>query len=93
MNRKIATLMASLLLAVAAGAQTIILTGGVVETATGGAGDATAVVLRDGKIAYVGSDEGAMAYDRRDAEIIDAEGHTIMPTMTESHSGKSSPDQ
>ena len=26
-----------------------------------------------------------MAYDRGDAEIIDAEGHTIMPTMTESH--------
>lgn len=51
---------AILLLTGAVSAQTTIITGGVVETATGQNDDATAVVLQDGKIVYVGSDEGAM---------------------------------
>ena len=46
-----------LLLIVDASAQTTIVTGGVVETATGQKDDATAVVLQNGKIAYVGNDE------------------------------------
>lgn len=78
-------LAAILLLTGAVCAQTTIITAGVVETATGQNGDATAVVLQNGKIAYVGSDEGAMAYHSGNAEIIDAAGNTIMPTMTEAH--------
>ena len=85
MNVKKTSLTALLLLTVAASAQTTIVTGGVVETATGQNGDATAVVLQDGRIAYVGSDEGAMAYGLGNADVIDAKGNTIMPTMTESH--------
>jgi len=78
-------LAALLLLIVTASAQTTIIIGGVVETATGQKGDATAVVLQNGKIVYVGSDEGTMAYHDGNAEIIDANGNTIMPTMTEAH--------
>lgn len=85
MNVKKTSLTALLLLTVAASAQTTIVTGGVVETATGQNGDATAVVLQDGRIAYVGNDEGAMAYGLGNADVIDAKGNTIMPTMTESH--------
>ena len=76
---------AILLLTGAVSAQTTIVTGGVVEAATGQKDDATAVVLQNGKIVYVGSDEGAMAYHSGHAEIIDAAGNTIMPTMTEAH--------
>ncbi len=61
-----------------------IITGGVVEEA-GDAADATAVVLQDGKIAFVGSDEDALAMDDGNAEVVDAGGNTIMPTMTEAH--------
>ena len=82
---KLWMLAAILLLTGAVSAQTTIVTGGVVETATGQNGDATAVVLQNGKIAYMGSDEGAMAYHSGNAEIIDAAGNTIMPTMTEAH--------
>lgn len=60
--KKLWVLTAILLLTGAVSAQTTIVTGGVVETATGQKDDATAVVLQNGKIAYVGSDEGAMAY-------------------------------
>ena len=83
--KKLWVLTAILLLTGAVSAQTTIVTGGVVETATGQKDDATAVVLHNGKIAYVGSDEGAMAYHSGNAEIIDAAGNTIMPTMTEAH--------
>ena len=51
---------AILLLTVAASAQTTIVIGGVVEAATGQKYGATAVVLQNGRIAYVGNDEGAM---------------------------------
>ena len=86
MMKNFITLLSSLLLqAVAGSAQTTIITGGVVETSTGQNGDATAVVLQNGRIAYVGNDEGAMSYNQGNVEIIDAAGNTIMPTMTEAH--------
>ena len=62
-----------------------IITGGAVEQIQGDVEGATAVVLKDGKIAYVGDDEGAMAMDDGNAQVIDAGGNTIMPTMTEAH--------
>lgn len=76
---------AILLLAVAASAQTTIVIGGVVEAATGQKDGATAVVLQNGRIAYVGNDEGAMAYHNGNTEIISAAGNTIMPAMTDAH--------
>ena len=65
-------------------ASTTIITNADLEVA-GDNEDATAVVLQDGKIAYVGDDEGAMEYDGDDTEVIDAEGRTVMPAMTEAH--------
>ena len=65
-------------------ASTTIITNADLEVA-GDNGDATAVVLQDGKIAYVGDDKGAMEFDGDDTEVIDAEGKTVMPAMTESH--------
>ncbi len=65
-------------------ASTTIITNADLEVA-GDNGDATAVVLQDGKIAYVGDDKGAMEFDGDDTEVIDAEGKTVMPAMTEAH--------
>ncbi|MCI5792487.1 MAG: amidohydrolase [Lachnospiraceae bacterium] len=63
-----------------------IITNGVVEQIEGDEeAGYTAVVLQDGKIVYVGDDEGALEYKTDDAELIDAGGNTIMPTMTEAH--------
>lgn len=64
---------------------TIIIKNGSVEQMVQDPVMSSAVVLKDGKIAYVGDDEGAMDYVDGDATIIDAEGKTIMPTMTEAH--------
>ena len=63
-----------------------IITNGVVEQIEGDEeAGYTAVVLQDGKIVYVGDDEGALEYKTDDAELIDAGGNTIMPAMTEAH--------
>lgn len=62
-----------------------IITNGAVEQIEGDIVSPTAIVLKNGKIAYVGDDDGAMEFKTDDAEIIDAGGNTIMPSMTESH--------
>ena len=62
-----------------------IITNGTVEQMEGDADAPTAVVIKDGKIAYVGDDDGAMEYKTDDAELIDADGNTVMPALTESH--------
>lgn len=67
------------------GQKTTIITNASVEEMTESDTDVTAVVLKDGEIAYVGDDQGAMEYDDGNAEVIDAKGNTLMPTMTESH--------
>lgn len=66
-------------------AKMTIITNASVEQVTEDAKEASAVVLKDGEIAYVGDDEGAMKYDDGKAEVIDAKGNTLMPTMTEAH--------
>lgn len=63
---------------------TIIYNGVVLETADG-VENATAVVIENDKIVYVGSDEGAKAFENEASSIIDAAGNTIMPTITDSH--------
>lgn len=66
-------------------AKTTIIKNASVEQVIDGAEAATAVVIKDNEIAYVGDDEGAMEFDNGDATVIDAEGKTLMPAMTESH--------
>lgn len=65
---------------------TTIITNASVEQISGNVNDPTALVLQDGKIAYVGNDKDALKYDKKkNALIIDAKGNTVMPTMTEAH--------
>lgn len=66
-------------------AQITIITNAAVEQLVEDADAATAVVISNDTIAYVGDDEGAMEYDNGNATVIDAQGRTLMPTMTESH--------
>ena len=63
----------------------VIITNAALETMAEDEGDASAIVLKDGKIAYVGDEDGAMEYDDGDAQVIDAGGNTVMPAMTEAH--------
>lgn len=66
-------------------ADVTIIVNGSVEQIEGSVNAPTALVISDGKIVYVGDDNGAMEYDTEGAEIIDAGKRTVMPTMTESH--------
>ncbi|MDO4976128.1 MAG: amidohydrolase family protein [Eubacteriales bacterium] len=45
----------------------------------------SAIIMKDGKITYVGDDDGALAQADGNATIIDAGGKTVMPAMTEAH--------
>ncbi|MGB3542322.1 amidohydrolase [Rubrivirga sp.] len=47
--------------------------------------DATAVVVRDGLIAYVGSDAEALAMSGDDTRVIDLDGAVVVPGLVESH--------
>lgn len=67
------------------GGSVTIITNGAVEQIDGTEEGPTAVVIQDGKIVFVGDDEGALEYKTDDAELIDAGGNTIMPSMTEAH--------
>lgn len=64
---------------------TTIITNAAVEAVDGKTEGATAVVIKDGVIEYVGDDNGAMEFDDGKARVIDAEGKTVMPGMTEAH--------
>lgn len=64
---------------------TVIITNADVETITDENQDATAVVLQNGTIVYVGNDKDALEYKDEETEVIDAEGKTLMPSMVESH--------
>ena len=65
-------------------AMTIIVNGDVHQV-VGDVENPTAVVMKDGVIEFVGSDEEALAYDDGTAVVIDADGKTVMPGMTEGH--------
>lgn len=57
-----------------------------VEQIIGDVQNPTAVVFKDGKIAYVGDEKGAMKYKKDgNTSIIDAKGNTVMPNITEAH--------
>lgn len=46
---------------------------------------AQAIVIEDGVIAYVGDKAGAAAYEHEDSNVIDMQGHTVMPAMVDAH--------
>ena len=46
---------------------------------------AEAVAVADGKILYVGGDEGVQKYIGKDTEVTDCQGNTLMPAFNDGH--------
>ncbi len=46
---------------------------------------ATALAVKDGRLLYVGSDEGAAAYTGSNTRVVELDGHTILPGLIEGH--------
>lgn len=63
----------------------MIIHNGQVLTATDASVDATAVVIENDTIVFVGSDEDALKYKNDLSTVIDADGNSIMPSMADSH--------
>src|SRR3990172_5593041 len=81
MTRAISILLV-LAAAVAARAETVAIRGGTILTVTGGTIENGTVLIRDGKIAAVGTDVSIPA----EAKLIDASGEFVMPGIIDAHS-------
>lgn len=46
---------------------------------------ATAMVVKDGSIAYVGNEEGLAEFQDENSNVIDMNGGTVMPSMVDAH--------
>ncbi len=55
------------------------------DSLTGWHYDATAVVVRDGRIVYVGADSGALARRGPETRVIDLAGHVMLPGLVDAH--------
>jgi predicted amidohydrolase YtcJ len=77
----------ALLLALCAGAHggPLVLRGGLVHTLDAARPRATAIVVEDGRIAYVGDDEGARAHVTPDARVVDLAGRLVLPGFHDAH--------
>lgn len=62
-----------------------VLTNGNIETMNAEAPNAEAIAMKDGKIVYVGTNEGANAYIDDVTDVIDLEGKYVTPGLIESH--------
>lgn len=49
-------------------------------------GKATALAIKDGRIAYVGDDKAALAWQSSSTEMFDAQGRFLMPGINDAHS-------
>jgi predicted amidohydrolase YtcJ len=65
--------------------QDLILTGGHVLTGHRTTSDATAVAIRHGRIALVGSDKDALSWKTPDSVLIDLNGRSIAPAFNDAH--------
>ena len=63
----------------------LVLTGGRVFTADAALTVAEAVAIRDGRIAWVGSNDDALAQARAGARVLDLEGRTALPGFQDAH--------
>ena len=63
----------------------LILTNGHVMTGTYGDVGATAVVIINGKVVHVGSDEDARVWNRPGLRVVDLRGRTIAPGLNDAH--------
>ena len=63
----------------------IVLRGGVVWTAEAADPEATAVVVRDGRIAFVGDDAAANHWIGEGTEVVDLAGRLVLPSFHDTH--------
>lgn len=63
----------------------LVLMNGVVYTLDAAAPRAQAVAVRDGNIIFVGSDEGAAAYQGAETRVVNLEGATVVPGLADAH--------
>ena len=62
-----------------------VFTHGYVYTVNPGQRTAQAVAVRDGKIIYVGSNQGARAFVGKKTEVVDLKGKMLMPSFSDGH--------
>ncbi len=63
----------------------LVLTGGEIYTVDAERSWAQAVAIADGKLAYVGSDDGAAAFIGADTRVVDLGGRTVLPSFQDCH--------
>ncbi len=66
-------------------AETTVFINGNIYTGNAKAPHAEAVAAKDGRIAFVGSNADARKFQNGDARVIDLEGKTVVPGLTDSH--------
>jgi hypothetical protein len=66
-------------------AETTVFINGNIYTGNAKAPHAEAVAAKDGRIAFVGSNADARKFKNGDARVIDLEGKTVVPGLTDSH--------
>ena len=71
-------------LAVSEGAD-VVYCGGNIYTMDDDNPHATALAVKDGRLLYVGSDEGAAAYTGSNTRVVELDGHTVLPGLIEGH--------
>lgn len=64
---------------------TLVLRGGNVITMDGSQTEATAVAVNDGRISYVGDDDGVESWIGADTRVVDLAGATVLPGLTDAH--------
>ena len=62
-----------------------VLRGGIIETMNPAQTSATAVAMKDGKIIYVGDDDGVKKYIGKKTDDIDLQGFYVTPGLIDSH--------
>lgn len=63
----------------------VVLTGGVIETLDREIPSATAIAIKDGKIAKVGTDEEVLRWVQPGTNVVALKGRTVIPGLVDSH--------
>ncbi|MCX4552703.1 amidohydrolase [Streptomyces sp. NBC_01387] len=66
-------------------AATLVLRGARIHTVDPGLPRAEALAVRDGRIAWIGDDEGAAAWIGPDTQVIEGEGRLVLPGFIDAH--------